>query len=229
MPHRSGLLWIAASASIRRLEKLTGDGKGPWLCSWAVRIAERDKRRRTHPSFPGLQTWEGASRGSRVRFPEEKGGSSTQPGPGSPAATSVRKRRSKPAFGGQAAGTVAGSLRSRILAAKRLAQARRTRLAGVEERALVVGRRAGLDPTAVFDETVVKAGSGDHPREPGREVGFGEVGATRTPEARQHARCAAENAAHEKPGAEELSIEAPPGPRRLDSGAPSRPRPRTFS
>lgn len=205
------------------MEKARGCARGLFGLQNATRDVGLTARFQVYQ--PGKELPEEAACG----FPRRKVGLAPGPGPGSPAATSVRKRRSKPAGGGQAAGTVAGSLRSRILAAKRLAQARRTRLAGVEERALVVGRRPGLDPTAVFDETVVKAGSGDHPREPGREVGFGEVGATRTPEARQHARCAAENAAHEKPSAEELSIKAPPGPRRLESGAPSRPRPQASS
>jgi hypothetical protein len=69
--------------------------------------------------------------------------------------------------------------------------------------------------------------SGDHPRGIDREVGPGEAVATRASEARLHARHAADNAACEKQGAEDPSIEDLPGPRMLDAGERSALRQRT--
>jgi hypothetical protein len=149
------------------------------LCSWIVLVAEVDERRLVRTlTRSGL-----APRPSARRV----------------------KGRSKPARGGKAASTVAGSPRSRVadlhlgeasadggeslgrgrLGTRRKPWARPTEPRaqasgtppGAGERALVEGRRPGSDEAVVFDETIVKRGLVVSPGGLDRKVGSRARGA----------------------------------------------------
>jgi hypothetical protein len=88
----------------------------------------------------------------------------------------------------------------------------------VEERILVGGRRPGPNGGVVFDETAAKEGPGGYQRgaiERSFERGVGDRG-------RQRQSCTldpVDNTEVGRHGAEEPSIEAPPGPRGARSGS----------
>jgi hypothetical protein len=81
-----------------------------------------------------------------------------------------------------------GEARASTGGARREAQVKGRNVAGTEERVLVDGRCPGFDVTVVFDEPAGQEKPGGPPQSTDRKVDVEREDATRTPDAKLHAR-----------------------------------------
>jgi hypothetical protein len=170
------------------------------LCSWIVLVAEVDERRLVQVGRrAGQPAWRALGLATRPRARAAKG-------------------RQKPDRGGEAARTVAGSRRSRRVAQAALRGSEHSSREGV---------LASTKPSSLTRRRRRRAWR-SLPGGFGRKAGAARRGPRqRASEATSQARLAVENAAVGRRSAEELLIEAPPGPRSVRPGGRLGPRPQT--